>query len=145
MRWPFISIWITNKKANKQTSNQIEMTIVHLLCSSSGLSECGQQDQCSALLEQVSCAKIILGYMHHILRVASLFSYWPLALGIGIALPAFSSSASRRMELKPARPFELLTFWVSSRYSPLKPGFSPGVGYHVFDSCTVNWNLQLHE
>lgn len=68
---------------------------------------------------------------------ASLFSYWSLALGIGIALPAFSSSASRKMELKPANLFELLIFQVSSRYS-LKPGFSPGAGHRVFDLCTLN-------
>lgn len=43
------------------------MTLVNLLCSSSGLSECGPQAECSALLEQLSCAKIVLGYVYPII------------------------------------------------------------------------------
>ena len=56
---------------------------------------------------------------------ASLFSCLSLVFGIGIGLPAFSSSASRKMELKQARPFKLPIFWVSSRYSPIKTRILP--------------------
>lgn len=59
-----IHFHMDNKQTGKQIYNQIEMNIVHLFCSSSGLSECGPQAQCSALLEELSCAKIILGYVY---------------------------------------------------------------------------------
>lgn len=60
-----ISIWTTIWQTNL-------MAIVCLLYSPSGLSECSPQAQGSALLEQLSCAKIVLRYIYSQLLPPSL-------------------------------------------------------------------------